>query len=192
MKALKYRDIYNTHRGAEFMRFSKADIIFLYRNPLDNLVSRFYYFYKYRPSRAQEFNSPQEIIDIELPNFIRQYALMKSVCQSNKRAVAISYESLMNATFETAYFVLNWLGAPMRVDLLRKAIEISSFDKIRKEEERLGPIGSPKEFQGLFTRSGKIGQWKEYFGDRDLARIRAMLENNDISLDEFILEYKGG
>ena len=170
------------------MRFTKADIIFLYRNPLDNMISRYFYFYKYRPSRAQEVECPQEVIDIELPEFIQQYAAMKSVCHSKRRAIAISYESLMKAPFETAYLVLNWLGAPMRVGLLRKAIESSSFDKIRKEEERLGPIGSPKNFQGLFTRSGKIGQWKEHFSEDEVARVKSMLEKHNICLEEFILE----
>ena len=39
-----------------------------------------------------------------------------------------------------------------------------------------------------FVRSGKIGEWKEYFNEEEIVQISEILEENSISLTEFILE----
>jgi hypothetical protein len=188
MDVVAYRDIYNTHKIHRSLASSHAKIVFLYRNPLDNLVSRYYYKYKYRPTQDQASHSIEEIIDLELPHFIADYSRIKHVCRRSDRALALAYENLTTDPFGTARELLTWLAIKVDPDLLRKAVEFSSFDQVRKEEERVGPIGAPKGFRGYFTRSGKIGQWKDHFDRDQLARITSRLKKGGISLDEFVLE----
>ena len=189
MKEFPYRDIYRTHMY-ECLKFSKARIIFMYRNPLDQIVSWFYYRYKYRPKTQNLYRSPKEIVSFALPEYIGHYNYMLALCRENPRAIAISYESLIRSPFDTTYIVLNWLDAPVNVALLKLAIERSSFENVRKEEEQMGPVAAPKksEFTGFFTRSGKIGQWKDYFDAVDVAQISRQLADAGIDLNVFVLE----
>lgn len=187
MRHLGCRDIYNTHVGTEHLRYSRANIVFLYRNPLDNLVSRFFYFYKYRPDRQNQFTQPREIIDIELPKFIEQFNQMREVWRTT-RALPVAYECLLRASFQTIYTMLQWIDAPIDVEKLKQALEMSDFKVVRKEEEAFGPIGYPREgFQGFFTRSGAIGQWQDHFDAADVDQISSMLSEAGISLNQFIL-----
>ncbi len=188
MDAVAYRDIYNTHKIHRCLAHSRAKVIFLYRNPLDNLVSRYYYKYKYRPEQHDAARSIDDIIAHELPQFISDYRRIKYVCKRNGHARAVAYEKLTTDPFGTAHDLLTWLGIRVDPALLQKAVDYSSFDQVRKEEQRVGPIGAPKGFRGYFTRSGKIGQWKHHFDRDQIAHISRQLKKSGISLDEFTLE----
>jgi len=73
-----------------------------------------------------------------------------------------------------------------------RSVEAASIKETRKEEAHLGgAIHAPKEgLKGSFARSGKVGQWREFFDEADLDRIRTRLRKGGIDLEEFCLDPK--
>ena len=74
---------------SKFFRPKKE--ILLYRNPLDILISRFYYFFKDRYGAEDEHSHPRELID----DYIPQYAQDFSVDETTREAESECYSSFL-------------------------------------------------------------------------------------------------
>jgi len=172
----------------DFLDISKGKIVFLYRNPLDYVVSRFYYNWKYREATEDVHQHPREILDYALDPYIEQYTYMREVAARRDNVLKVCYEALYGSPVETFGLIVGWLGFPVSYAAIQKAVEFSSIKQVRKEEEEHGAIHAPKEgLKGFFTRSGAIGQWQEYFNDQDIAEIESRLAAGNVNLSEFIL-----
>lgn len=188
MASTPYADFVYGHKPT-FLEHCPGRIIFLYRNPLDNIVSMYFFRYKNRPERENLYNHPREVIDLVLPNFMYRYTLARDISRRKPNLLRVPYELLVREPFETLHLVLNYLGLPIDVATIAKVVEASSFNAVRKEEEmRETPMHAPEGFKEFFTRSGKIGEWKDYFEEADVKKIASKLANNGIELGEFILE----
>ena len=189
MTKTPFKDFVYSH-GTDFLTLSKGRVVFIYRNPLDYVVSRFYYNWKYREDRKDVYQHPREIIDYALDPYIEQFTLMSGLAKSRSNILATSYESLTSCPIAVFGMIVGWLGLPVHYGAIRKAVEFSSIDQVRKEEEAGGPIHAPEtgNFEGFFTRSGKIGQWRDYFTDEDVQTIADKLGRHGILLDQFILD----
>ncbi len=83
----------------------------------------------------------------------------------------IRYEDLA-ADPEAAFrALLKFLQAPVSDAKLRQAIEASSFDRMKKQEEKQGFIERPKHMQSFFTK-GRAGSWREDLTDAQVKKIR--------------------
>ena len=195
IKRTGYNDFQYSHEFPyiEFIRNSK--IIFLYRNPLDFIVS--YYFYKKDRlnvnvhHRIVNTDSPNEIpsIDYGLDYFTWAYSKIKNRLSNKNNVLKICYENLLRKPITTMEAVLSFLQIDIHNDKIERAVEFSSKKYIIKEEEKLGhPIHAPEGKKNSFIRSGKIGNWKEHFSSDNLKYIEMRLNNNGIRLDEFIIE----
>jgi len=163
--------------------------ISLYRNPLDYLISFYFYFYK---KRGKYVNHPRKIIEDRLPKFVKVYNHQKDLKeQFSDTCLWLSYEQLMNAPFEIFAEMIKFLGYEYNEELILQAMENSSKKSVQQmEEERGGAlvVSIRKKFSGSFVRSGKIGEWKEYFNDKDLKQVEAVLNASQLSLNQFVLE----
>lgn len=185
-KDLPYDDIINCHT-TRFLEYFQGKLVFVYRNPLDYLVSFYYNQYKYRPELSDKYQAVQQIIDHDLTNYIRHYTDMQRI--GRKRDVfSITYENMMLFPHASYRPLLEYLNIPVDVDVLAAAVRDSDIKVVRKEEEASGPIHSRPGFKGFFTRSGAIGQWKDVFSPEDVERCRVKLEQARIPLSGFILE----
>lgn len=183
----KYRDFIYGHSYA-YLEYCQGKIISLHRNPLDTIVSRYFYSWANRPEKESRYNSPRDVIDIVLNKYIAHYNFLKKLSEKKSNILRISYEMMILNPFVTFNIVLNWLNIPIDRDKLEKAIDFANIKNVRKEEEMNGKaIHSPNGYKGYFTRSGKIGQWKEYFGEEDIKYIVKNLEDHNIDLNEFII-----
>ncbi|EME69306.1 sulfotransferase [Paramagnetospirillum caucaseum] len=185
-KGLPYDDIINCHT-TRFLEYFDGKLVFVYRNPLDYLVSFFYNQYKYRPELSDKFAMVQEIIDGDLGNYIRHYTDMQRI-GAKRDMFSITYENMMLYPHASYRPLLEYLNIPVDVDVLDRAVRDSDIKVVRKEEEAAGPIHSRPGYKGFFTRSGEIGQWKSVFTPEDVARCRAILAEAGMSLDSFIIE----
>ena len=184
-----FDDFYWQHRMHDFDDF-EGKIIFLYRNPLDYLVSRYFY----AESLYQKYQDPSDVIFI-LKQYAEYYAYMKQFCQTNQQSIMVAYEELRKSTSEVFAIVLRWLGLPVYYDFVQKAVAFADLRVIQYEEKKRGkPIvggtkpmaGSTKD--GNFVRDGSIGQFKKYLKDRHIEEAAEILDKYDIKLNEFILK----
>ena len=139
--------------------------IFVHRNPLDTLVSA-YYFYK---NRTIPFNDEEEFIRQNLNdiNFYVRYKFPiwkdffdKSI---NKADFIINYSDLRKNPKKILSKLLKKIDVKYCDKTLEKSIELSSFDNIKKMSEisnqHYGNAPKNGSFVGKFMRSGDDGQF---------------------------------
>jgi hypothetical protein len=184
-----YKDFVYGHAISYLNHSSASRIIHLYRNPFDFLVSKFYYSYKNRPERSNWYSHPRDLIDIELPDYIKQFKYMKDLAQKRTNVLRIPYELLIRNPFETLFIILNWANIDIDIQRINQAVEFSDKKYVHNEEYELGKaIHTPDGYKGSFVRSGKIGEWKEYFSNEDQRKIEIILREHKVNLSEFILD----
>jgi hypothetical protein len=184
----KYEDLIYGH-SYKYLEYCKGKIVSLHRNPLDIIVSRYFYSWEYRADKENPYTSPLDVIDIVLDKFIVHYNFIKNLSSKKDNILRLSYEMMKIDPFITFNIVLNWLNIPLDSKKLSKAIEFSDIKNVRLEEKVNGKaIHSPDGYKGYFTRSGQIGQWKAYFSQENLEYVVNKLKDNDIDIKEFILE----
>lgn len=163
--------------------------IYLYRNPLDLMISQYYYFFENRVDANHSIDHPRYLIDTNLPSFCKYYNLMLKRSESfPEKYKVISYESIKEKTEETFSDIIKFIGLKFDASLVDFSIEAASIKQVKKTEAKLGhAIHQPKKtfIKGSFARSGKIGQWQNYFDSNDLEQIRDILKENNLNLNNF-------
>jgi hypothetical protein len=155
--------------------FSNLNLVYVYRNPLDCMVSMYYFKEKYRTWRKEK-KSFKNSLRVYFPEWCYHLKSYES-----KADIFLSYESMYRHPFEAFKDAFLKLGLEFSDEQLKTAIQLSSFKNVRAIEEKFGSgtMTSAKkhgsEYGGLFTRSGKIGQWKEYYDEEDLEYVRKNL-----------------
>jgi len=169
-------------------------MILLYRNPFDNIISKFYYCWRNREGQEDRFSHPREVTDEVLASFVTSYNGMKDLYarDGGGRAILLSYEQLFLQPHSTMQSLLTFLNVPVYPGLIRLCVNACSIDEARREEAIAGEaIQIHKKRLGLrgsFARSGRVGQWKEYFSQNDIDYIHGELEKNGISHLEFCFD----
>ena len=140
--------------------------IFIHRNPLDTLISA-YYFYKNRelpfwddPERIRkELEDIDFYVSYKIDSWIRFYNTSIQCAD-----IVINYSALKKSSEMELLRLIQFLGWKEEKNLIKKAVELSSFEKVNnmgKESDQAYGNG-PKDgtFFGNFTRSGQEGQFK--------------------------------
>jgi hypothetical protein len=185
---LGIKRFYYTHRPYA-PAFDGWRIVHVFRNPLDHLVSTFFYKFAQRRTGAARhwsvdgYQGPRDLLFM-LDAYFETYV-------SYKRAdvLRIAYEDLLEEPQRQLERVLEAFGAP-RPDTaaLARAVLNSSRDVLRAIEERDGPIHAPPGFEGHFVRDGSIGQHRDHFDASDWTTLARVAEKHATSLDEFRFE----
>ena len=165
---------YRTHTiyKTPYNLFNKK--IFIHRNPLDTLISS-YYFYK---NRSISFSDdPIELRDkLRNIDFYVKFKIDSWINFYNtsiKHAdIAINYSDMkMDAETELTKLIhfLNW---EKDVNVISKSVQYSSFNKIKEMGDKKGqkygngPIDG--SFKGEFTRSGEEGQFHDELSEKTI------------------------
>ncbi len=183
----KIPDFIHSHIALNYDFWSKC--ICLYRNPLDFVVSSFF-FHKFK--RGKSTKHPRKILLRRLKSFGETYS--KQLQLENDfpdTCIRVSYEELIKNPLEVFSKMLNFIGLPYHEKMVLKAMENSSKDKVKEMEQKRGAaivVPEGTKFKGSFINSGKIGQWKVFFNDNDLRKAEKILEGFNLSLNDFVLE----
>lgn len=170
--------------------FQPKKMILLYRNPLDILISRFYFFYKNRIGSENTYEHPRDLILQYIPQYAKVYSWMKKYSSNNPSAILVSYEELKLFPNKTIKKLLNHLQISIYPDLIDFSIQASSIKKVQAMEQKRGKAihSTPVGIRGSFVRSGTIGEWEVFFNDDDISNIKNILNNYQIDINEFILK----
>lgn len=154
--------------------------IFIHRNPLDTLISS-YYFYK---NRTDPFNGEEHHIKIKYISNINYYVkdkIFEWIDFYNKSIqhadFIVNYSNLMTDDEKVLSDLIVFLGINIDPQKIKRATEFSKFDKIKKMSISHNQIygNGPKDgsFNGVFNRSGKENQ---FFSELEPETVRFVLD----------------
>ena len=156
---------YRTHKiyNRPYTLFNKK--IFIHRNPLDTLISA-YYFYKNRdiPFCDDPKNLREKLMDIDFYVSYKINFWIKYFRISVKKAVIVmNYSDMKNDTRQELTKLVQFLNWDLDEVLIKKSVEFSSFNKVKKmgkmQSQQYGNGPKDGSFKGEFTRSGEEGQF---------------------------------
>ena len=181
-----YKDMMMSH-WSDNIEFSKSrKIICVFRNPLDNLVSQYFFFSKNNTVKYQ-FPNIMECVRARIHHyFIILYKKFLKIQKTRGDVHLISYENLLRYPEVQLNQVLLYLGIPVNQDKIKLAVQFSSKEEVRKEEKSIKKaIHAEKLLKGSFIRSNSIFEWKKHFTKKDVSEIANILNEHNIHLSEF-------
>ena len=143
-------------------------LIFIHRNPLDTLISAYYYYL----NREIPFYSFPKKLRNKLTNidFFVLYNFKKWLIYYNKSVsvadIIVNYSDLKSDPFSQMKKIFIKLKLPLKVELIKKTVKLSSFKNIKDMASKLNQLNgmASKEgesnFKGIFVRSGEELQYK--------------------------------
>ena len=143
-------------------------LIFIHRNPLDTLISAYYYYFKRElPFHAFPKKLRNKLKDID---FFVLYNFKKWLIYYNKSVsvadVIVNYSDLKSDPFSQMKKIFIKLKLPLKDELIKKTVKLSSFKNIKVMASKLNQLNgmASKEgesnFKGVFVRSGEELQYK--------------------------------
>lgn len=165
-------------------------VAYVYRHPLDTLVSLFYYNTRREvPSIPQGLSKRQQEryctdIDAFAMHNAFDWALFHARTKHHAH-VALCYERMKedpNASFEP---LIRHMTGTVHPTALARSIEISDIERVR---ERHQDVGDPKGYSDMglkvsFTRSGRTGQYKQELKPSTIEQVLWFLDR--VGITEF-------
>jgi hypothetical protein len=135
------------------------------------------------------YSSPTEYIDDYLKKFIRNYKLQQKMIAEQPSSIIkqISYEYLFNQKIDAFKDLLEFLSLPVNINDINTAIEFSSINAVKKQEQERGVAihHNTPDFKGSFVRDGSTQQYQTVFSKEDLDRVKIKLQAEEIPPSEF-------
>jgi hypothetical protein len=134
-------------------------IVLLVRDPRDVMVS--YYFHLMSHGTIPS--------SLKFSKFIRSYRFGVKTWErhtnswlknrvNGQNLHIFTYENLSESTSETLYRILDLIGFSISMDLIEKAVQISSFENMKKLEHSTRPVLLVKQQSIPFVRSAKVSR----------------------------------
>lgn len=186
-----YSDIYNN-----FKKF------FVYRNPLDTMVSQYYYIITRRADPVIE-NSYRKWKDVEEIRIITEEWKRRGPGEYMRHQTGLdrwchhfnswidncdascSYEHLKSVPDTTFKSVISKLSLQIEDEIIEEAIKRSDFRKVQTLEEKSGKSPKMAQLSTKFARKGSIGQWKDYFDRSDISYFKTKMAEYNIDISRF-------
>lgn len=177
--------------------FYDKKVILLVRDPRDTAVSQFFQ-WKYRmKSNKKKLNDyPAHGLDITIFEFImnKNAGLPKIIDFLNNWAgemphmqniLIVHYEDMRANPEETLRIILNFIETPGSENEIKKAIELASFENMKKLEEKRvfwlsghrllpGDRNNPNSYK---VRRAKVGGYRDYFDEEQIAMIDELVHS---------------
>lgn len=153
-------------------------VIYLIRNPLDVAVSFAHHAHtdfetmvNCMADNAYAFCSKPDKLYMQLRQRLLSWsAHVESWTNSGLNIHIIRYEDMMRTPFETFTSAVEFCGLAVPEEKIRKAITLSNFSVLQKQEKEKGFREKAQESK-LFFRKGKIGSWKEELPNNLVTKI---------------------
>ena len=175
--------------------FYGKKIVMLVRDPRDIAVSQYFQWkYRMRPVKKMLNDYPAHGADVSLFDFVmnRDVGLPEIIgfLETWQRelphvagSLVVRYEDMRADPESALRAVLAFLGTPGADAQIRDAVGYAAYDNMKQLEQqrvfwlsglRLRP-GDSSNPQSYKVRRGKVGGWRDYFDDREVAAIEGLL-----------------
>lgn len=161
-----------------FRYFDK--VIFLYRNPLDALISLYQVEEQKRQTNVRNLSIDAYVLS-RLPGWMQHYTSIVDRCD-----VIMRYEAMRADAFGEFNRLFHALGFDVQESILRKSVELSNFENIKRMGRATNQqYGNhhPYLFKGEFTRSGQVNQYQEVLKAETIEACQQMLYRENIEID---------
>lgn len=160
------------YHNPEFEYFQKG--IYIYRNPLDTLVSSYHFMSQQNTQMSEEMPDINQFV---LQNLVSWEAHLIGYFSHN-RFLKISYEALKSDTLKELKKVIDYLGYDFDEAVGAQSVQLSSFEEIKKmgkeSNQRYGNGG--ESFKGEFARKGKVGSFSEELSKETIRKGMGLLK----------------
>jgi len=184
----KFKNILYPHLNKD------VKIIFLYRNPLDQIISLSNHFKKHISPPENAALEDKQSFTMYIDSYIKMYLsydYMKNNYPDNIKF--IKYEKLVANPKNIIEDILKYydfdLSIDNRMELFEKTLELVTPKALRKLELKMGKtlagdqkLSSTKESH---MRGGKTGNWKEFFSEDELYMIEKRFNEFNLTLNQF-------
>jgi hypothetical protein len=184
----------NTDSKADFYQHK---VVLLARDPRDVAVSQFFQWqYRMKPNKKILNKYPGEGDEVSMFDFVMDpdaglpkiIDFMNLWAEEHSRMSGfflLRYEDLRTQAEETLRALLEFMGTPGTDAEIREAIEFSSYENMKKMEQKKtfwlsGGRMVPKDRDNPNTykvRRAKVGGYRDYFDDDQVARIEALVNS---------------
>ena len=176
--------------------FRGKKVVMLVRDPRDVAVSQFFQWkYRMRPHKMLLNQYPAKGEDVStfefvtnpacgVPRIIDFFNGWARALPELKDILIIRYEDMRKDPAGVMQQVLDFVGTPGTREQIEQAVEFASYDNMKKLEEKrvfrgsgarvkAGDSKNPDSFK---VRRGKVGGYRDYFDDEQVARIDKLVE----------------
>jgi hypothetical protein len=179
----------------EFLKHCR--IVFIFRNPLDQLLSQYKHFNKAPPDDRVDASAETPSISLEefiftknaLSGYIKMfYTFHLAIQKFPDHLLCIPYEKLITNKPAALYRIIKHLDLPFDEAAFIKAMELTSIENLKKIEDKLDVslIGVRKN-KTRHIRNGGIGVWQTKMTPEIVHHIEAEFNKFDLSLTMFHL-----
>jgi hypothetical protein len=182
-----YQDVMWQHVSEDLSEY-RGRIVFLFRNPLDYLISRYHYDKALWQSEGRDVSSPAATMEWSLRWYAESLTFMLKLIRQKRDAVVLTYENLKQAPEVSLEILLRSLGIPVRRDALQLAVERSDAKKVAAEEVERGRAIVGPTTSGYFVRDSGVGQWRNHLTEDDLSRAEKILGGYGLRLAQFQIQ----
>jgi Sulfotransferase domain len=175
--------------------FRDKKIVMLVRDPRDIAVSQYFQWkYRMRPIKKMLNDYPAHGADVPifdfmmnrdvgLPEIIAFLEIWERELPRVRDSIVIRYEDMRADPEQALRRVLAFLGTPGTDAQIREAVGYAAYDNMKQLEQkrvfwlsgfRLRP-GDRANPQSYKVRRAKVGGWRDYFDDREVAAIDGLL-----------------
>ncbi len=184
-----------TGHGDSKVDYYGKKVVFLARHPGDVAVSQYFQWQHRMRDHKMLINDypskdePMSIYDFVvgekagLPKIIDFMNLWAEEAGAVGDVLLVRYEDMKSQPHETLRRVLDFVGTPGTEDEINSAIEYSSFENMKKMEEKRtfwlsGSRMVPKDRKNPHSfkvRRGKVGGYRDYFDEAEEAHIQKLI-----------------
>jgi len=191
---------YTGHGYDTKVDFYGNKIVFLARDPRDVAVSQFFQWkYRMRPPKKRLNDYPPHGAEIEIFDFMmnEEQGLPRVISYFNGwlkgipevgDVLVVRYEDMRKEPGVVLSRILEFTGTPGSPEEIADAVEFAAYENLKKMEEkksfsllstgwRLVP-GDKKNPDSFKVRRAKVGGYRDYFNDDQLAQLDAMVDTN--------------
>jgi hypothetical protein len=172
--------LFRTHNAYRPL-FDYFRLIYLYRHPLDTLIS---YYYWIGAKERYDVGAVDSFVLEYLGQWIRHYQRTY-----HKAMIVVSYEKLKADTYGVTHELLSALGYEVDSTVLQLSVDVSSFDNVQQmgretgQEIGMGVDSNDTFHNGFeFTRSGEVNQYEAELRRETIEQAQIELRNHGIHL----------
>ena len=170
---------HNQHTRVHGMQLIPASLtrlaVYLVRNPLDLVLSYADHYGMLVATAAEAISAPSNQIVPDATNVVQYLGNWSEHVSGWTRTrdfpvLTLRYEDIEDAPTAAFAKVLRRMRVPVEGARLERAIRFSSFDELRKQEDRFGFVERSRHAERFF-RSGESGRWRDELPEAVAERI---------------------